>query len=211
MGSRYPGKRMGVVRNPAPGKDAGGRTVASNTFTYPLCHCVVNCCRRQWGLGVSLVVGAPVRGIDQQGDSREDLRGVGQRIYQKKGVEVHEQVRVEVQELRSKPLHHRAPRVMLNCVLCVGHSAQEARSTVLLKTTGRRPSIPHRAEDRRLYPWSHQLVQLPEVMKSCPAMPILRALSDWKQASDVSVVGQVEVPASVFVPDAVFGWRSARL
>eukprot|EP00959_Pyramimonas_sp_CCMP1952_P057102 1192012-Pyramimonas_sp.AAC.1 len=81
---------------------------------------------------------------------------------------------------------------------------------MLLKTTGRRPSIPHRAEDRRLYPWSHQLVQLLKVMESCPAMPILCALPDWKQASDVSVVGHVEVPASVFVPDAVFGWRGAR-
>ena len=104
---------------------------------------------------MSLVIGAPVRCIHQEGDRRQGLLGIDQRVHHQKRMEVNEPARVEAQKLRSQLLHQWAPSVMLNRVPGVGYSAQDARA-IALKTTGCGPTIPHSAENRRMHPRSHQ-------------------------------------------------------
>eukprot|EP00959_Pyramimonas_sp_CCMP1952_P442892 9271668-Pyramimonas_sp.AAC.1 len=70
-------------------------------------------------------------------------------------MEVHELSRVEVKKLCSKSFHHRALGVVLDRVLGVGYSAQDAGASTL-KTTSCGPTVPHCAENRRLHPRGHQ-------------------------------------------------------
>ena len=128
---------------------------------------------------MSLVIGAPVRRVNQKGDRRESFLGTDQGIHQQKRMEINEQARVQVQVLSGKSFHQRTLRVMLNRILGVRCSAQEAFS-MSLETTRCGPAVPHGAEDRRLHPRSHQCAQLSKVMEGCPSVPIFRALPDRK-------------------------------